>query len=260
MRVGAMVVTSFAAAAAVAACSKNEPREPARQPGPVAKPSDAEVVTPAPPPTLNKTTPTHQASVSVLAVSAAGGSDAAGGRKVVAYNVPAWQRCYARALASEPGLCGWMTVEVDHHRHGGFAHSFPASRIASAALMRCLSFDLRAPTEALSVPGTTYRFTLVFTPPSKTAAECGPKGGLHATDRRCRTDADCAAIRRLYVSAKNCCHSCNTDAVAKSWVAPAQRACAAIGSKGCPLKKCVALKLVRCHRGQCEVKRPLSAR
>lgn len=80
------------------------------------------------------------------------------------------------------------------------------------------------------------------------------KATLPAIDRRCTTDADCVAIRRLYVSAKSCCHSCNTDAVAKSWVAPAQRACAAMGSAGCPIKKCVALKPVRCHRGQCELK------
>jgi hypothetical protein len=72
-------------------------------------------------------------------------------------------------------------------------------------------------------------------------------------DRQCTTDDDCEAIYKWYDTDGACCRGCSTDAVSKSWVGEARNKCSAMGSEGCPLKKCRTLAPVACVEGVCTV-------
>jgi hypothetical protein len=158
-------------------------------------------------------------------------------------------------VRNDPSLCGWMRVTVDYHRHGGFGHSFAGSSVTNAELSSCLSFDLGAPSPALAAPGTTFKFTLVFSPADRGEAECGPPKALVPIDRGCTTDADCTGTYSMYVSGPRCCRSCNTEPVAKTWAEPARQACATLGAETCPIKKCAAVHQTMCKQGTCVLRR-----
>lgn len=76
--------------------------------------------------------------------------------------------------------------------------------------------------------------------------------------QRCTKNEDCVASREMYIDkAKgSCCHSCNTQPVAKSWLTSAAKDCAKLGSAGCPTKKCAALEAVACIDGRCSLATP----
>jgi hypothetical protein len=194
-------------------------------------------------------------TVTAQQVSAVGNLTDAEGKQVIEHNLGRWQSCYSAVARNDPALCGWMRVEVDYHRHGGFGHSFAGSSITNAELLSCLSFDLGAPSPALAAPGTTFEFTLVFSPAERNESECEPPKALIPIDRGCTTDADCTGTYSMYVTGPRCCRSCNTEPVAKTWADPAGQACTTLGSEGCPMKKCAALQQTLCKRGSCVLRR-----
>lgn len=76
---------------------------------------------------------------------------------------------------------------------------------------------------------------------------------FEAPDRTCETDDDCEAIYKWYERDGACCRGCSTDAVARSWLDGARKKCSAMGSEGCPLKKCRELAPISCEQGTCTV-------
>jgi hypothetical protein len=79
---------------------------------------------------------------------------------------------------------------------------------------------------------------------------------LPALVRDCTKDSDCVAGYTMYErpSTGACCRGCNTEASNAESLAARRKACSALGSEGCPLKKCAALEPVACVDGACQVR------
>jgi hypothetical protein len=66
--------------------------------------------------------------VHIHSLAVAGNLSQSEGRAVIEHNLPDWRACYVAALEAEPELCGHLSVDIEHHRHGGFGHSYPRER------------------------------------------------------------------------------------------------------------------------------------
>lgn len=78
-------------------------------------------------------------------------------------------------------------------------------------------------------------------------------GAVESTsvDRTCRVKGDCAQIISWYIRDDVCCRSCDYDVLAVDAAKKEDDACRAMGSEGCPMKKCVAPPDFDCVENVC---------
>jgi hypothetical protein len=190
------------------------------------------------------------APVTVRDVLIAGSLTADEGRQVIEHNLPRWQECYEKALVADPELCGWASFEIEHARHGGFSSQVDSAEALDPADLMCMIFDLGAPSASLAAPGTTFRFMLVFTPPSKSPDECAP-ALLDRPDRSCATDDDCVAAMSYRFEDEHCCVLCPDTPANADWASKALDACRAKDHPDCPRKRCYPAPEVACKSGRC---------
>lgn len=74
---------------------------------------------------------------------------------------------------------------------------------------------------------------------------------LSKADRACAVKSECRASLSMYIKNEACCHSCGYEVVNKEAASRVRRQCAALGSDGCPMKKCVAPPMFDCVEGMC---------
>jgi hypothetical protein len=70
-------------------------------------------------------------------------------------------------------------------------------------------------------------------------------------DRACVNRSECRASLSMYLKGEVCCHSCNYNVVNKEAAVRVKSQCAALGSEGCPMKKCAAPPTFDCIEGVC---------
>ena len=74
---------------------------------------------------------------------------------------------------------------------------------------------------------------------------------LPPPERECAADEDCEIFYEMYVADGACCMSCKAAVGNKQWHDSYLDQCLAMGTEGCPKKKCVELGAVKCVRGTC---------
>ncbi len=94
-------------------------------------------------------------------------------------------------------------------------------------------------------------------PPAPASQTTKTFGEFTQADRACSTLKDCEAIPAMYLDdAGSCCRSCSYEVLSLDAVKQASASCSALGSDGCPMKKCVAPPDFDCVEGICTILTP----